>query len=315
MSNTIYKIPMLILLSMTIGLTGCQTFKKSNGKAEKAKYSEMNYYQNALDDINKGHYTKAGGALKELRTFYPAGAHAQQALLDLMYVQYQQHDFEEVIDSAKKFINLYPNDPKVDYAFYVLGVANMSEASKGNLIPLDQSARDIAYYRLAFGAFAELIGKYPNSVYAPDSAQRMTFIYNQLASHEIHVARWYVKRKAYVASARRAKWVFQHYPKSESIPEAIATLAYSYQQLGNNELANKYKQLLQINYPNWLTATGEVKLIDKKKSTSSVLNKLTLGKFGRSSDTSFIETQLNQYEGQTRTQIIHKANRLLLPRK
>ncbi len=301
---------------MTMAVTGCQTFKKSHEKkAEKAKYSESNYYQTALEDINKGRYTKANGALKELRTFYPAGKYAQQALLDLMYVQYQQHDFEEAIASAKKFTNLYPRHPKVDYAYYVLGVANMSEASKGNLIPLDQSARDIAYYRLAFGAFAELIAKHPNSVYAPDSAQRMTFIYNQLASHEIHVARWYIKRKAYVASARRAKWVFQHYPKSESVPEAIATLAYSYQQLGKTELANKYKQLLQINYPNWLTATGEVKLAKKKPTASSILNTITLGKFGRASDTSFIETQLNKYEGQTKTQIIHQANRLQLPKK
>ncbi len=315
MSNAISKISMLLLLSMTIVLTGCQTLKNSQDKkAEKAKYSESNYYQNALKDINDRHYTKAGGALKELRIFYPAGQHAQQALLDLIYVQYQQHEFEEAIASAKKFINLYPRHAKVDYAFYVLGVANMSEASSGNLIPLDQSARDVAYYRLAFGAFAELIAKHPNSVYAPDSAQRMTFIYNQLARHEIHVARWYIKRKAYVASARRAKWVFQHYPKSESVPEAIATLAYSYQQLGKTELSNKYKQLLQINYPNWLTANGEVKLDNKKKSSRSWLNKLTLGKFGRKSEP-LISTQFNQYEGQTKTQIIHKANRLQLPKK
>lgn len=311
----ISKLPMLLLLSMTMAVTGCQTFKKSQEKkAEKAKYSESNYYQTALEDISKRRFNKASGALKELRIFYPAGQHAQQALLDLMYVQYQQHEFEEVISNAKKFINLYPRHPKVDYAYYVLGVANMSEASSGNLIPLDQSARDIAYYRLAFGAFAELIAKHPNSVYAPDSAQRMTFIYNQLAGHEIHVARWYIKRKAYVASARRAKWVFQHYPKSESIPEAIATLAYSYQQLGKAELANKYKQLLQINYPNWLTANGEVKLDNKKKATNSVLKKLTLGKFGRSSEP-FTPTPFNQYDGQTKTQIIHKANRLQLPKK
>ncbi len=315
MLNTISKLPMLLLISVTMAITGCQTFKNSQEKnSEKAQFSASNYYQNAINDMNKGHYTKAGGALKELRIFYPAGKYAKQALLDLIYVQYQQNNFEEAIVSAKKFITLYPRHPKVDYAYYVLGVANISEASSGNLIPLDQSARDLAYYRLAFGAFAELIAKYPNSVYAPDAAQRMTFIYNQLARHEIHVARWYVKRKAYVASARRAKWVFQHYPRSESIPEAIATLAYSYQQLGKNELANKYKQLLQINYPNWLAENGDVKLGKKKGTASSLLNKVTLGKFGRASDR-LASAKFNQYKGLTKTQLIHQANRLQLPKE
>ncbi len=319
---TIGKLSAVTLLAMSMSLTGCQTIKKlTNGDKETvatAKYSDANYYQEAMENISKGHYIKARNNLKELRIFYPTGRYAQQALLDLMYVEYQQGDYEDAITSAKQFINLYPSNPQVDYAYYVLGVANMSGTSETiDLFKVDQSSRDTAYYRLAFASFAQLLSKYPNSPYTADSAQRMTYIYNQLAKNELHVARWYVKRKAYVAAANRAKWIFKYYPLSSSVPESIATLAYSYQQLGMTDLAQDYKTLLQINYPNWLTATGEVKL--EKMSARSLLNnklvnKLTFGKLGKAGDKSAEQPLVyNQYKGQTKTQLIRQARQLQLP--
>ncbi len=315
------KLVSVSLLAMTMSLTGCQTIKKITGSHKKtvetAKYSEADYYQTAMTDISKQRYIRASNNLKELRTFFPTGQYAQQALLELMYVEYQQANYEDAIASARQFISLYPSSPQADYAYYVLGVSNMAgTSSKIDLFKVDQSARDTAYYRLAFASFAELIRKYPNSIYAADAAQRMTYIYNQFAKHELHVARWYIERKAYVAAANRAKWIFQYYPRSQSVPESIATLAYSYQQLGMTDLANEYKTLLQINYPNWLTATGEVKLEHKSKYSllgSQLVNKLTLGKLGRAGNKPESDAAYSQYKGQTKTQLIRGASQLRLP--
>ncbi|WP_227431006.1 outer membrane protein assembly factor BamD, partial [Psychrobacter sp. I-STPA6b] len=145
------------------------------------------------------------------RTFYPTGRYAEQALLDMMYAQFEINEYEAAANSSNQFISLYPSNPQVSYAYYVRGVANMQGSSEGiKLFPVNQAERDTAYYRLAFANFQELIGKYPNSPYAPDAAQRMIFIYNQFAESELNAANWYIEREAYVAAANRAKWVFQY---------------------------------------------------------------------------------------------------------
>lgn len=314
--NTFIKLSSITLLALSVNLVGCQTFKNLTGGAdvdavETAEKSEQGYYNDAIAQIDKGRYTQAIEDLTNLRTFYPTGQYAEQALLDIMYAQYESGKYEMAAASAEQFINLYPSNPQVSYAYYVRGVANMQGSSEGlKLFKLNQAERDTAYLRIAFANFQELINKYPNSPYTPDAAQRMTFIYNQFAESEMSAANWYIEREAYVAAVNRAKWVFQYYPLSESIPEAIAVLAYSHDKLGLTDLANEYKTLLQINYPNWLTSDGRVKLETKRDRTW--LNKLTFGQLGRSSmqDTS---VATGEYNGATKTQMIRNVNQLRLP--
>ncbi|MGP9687576.1 outer membrane protein assembly factor BamD [Psychrobacter sp. AOP22-C1-C5] len=314
--NTFIKLSSITLLALSVNLVGCQTFKNLTGKkdtdaVETAEKSEQGYYNDAIAQIDKGRYNQSIEDLTNLRTFYPTGQYAEQALLDMMYAQYASGKFEMAAASADQFIRLYPSNPQVSYAYYVRGVANMEGSSEGlKLFKLNQAERDTAYLRIAFANFQELINKYPNSPYAPDAAQRMTFIYNQFAESEMSAANWYIEREAYVAAVNRAKWVFQYYPLSESIPEAIAVLAYSNGKLGLTDLANEYKTLLQINYPNWLTNDGRVRL--KTKRDSTWLNKITFGKLGRSSMTD-TSAATGQYNGATKTQIIRNANQLRLP--
>lgn len=314
--NTFIKLSSITLLALSVNLVGCQTFKNLTGKkdvdaVETAEKSEQNYYNDAIAQIDKNRYNQAIEDLTNLRTFYPTGQYAEQALLDMMYAQYASGEFEMAASSAEQFIRLYPSNPQVSYAYYVRGVANMEGSSEGlKLFKLNQAERDTAYLRIAFANFQELINKYPNSPYAPDAAQRMTFIYNQFAESEMSAANWYIEREAYVAAVNRAKWVFQYYPLSESTPEAIAVLAYSHGKLGLTDLANEYKTLLQINYPNWLTNDGRVKL--KTKRDSTWLNKITFGKLGRSSTTD-ASAATGQYNGATKLQMIRNANQLRLP--
>lgn len=298
----ISQVASLTVLAVALsGVTGCQTLKnsklfggKDEIKAQKAEKSEQGYYNEARNNIAKGNYAKAAANLTDLRTFYPVGDYSEQALLDLMYAQFQHGDYLEAVASSESFIKAYPTNPQVDYAYYVRGVANMQAGNDGVMkyTKLDPAHRDMGYSRLAFSNFQELIARYPNSAYAPDAALRMRYIYNQFAEHEMDVARWYIKRKAYVASANRAKWVFQYYPQSQAIPEAIATMAYSYDKLGMKDTANQYRQLLQLNYPQLLDNNGNVK-IDNARTGSNWLNKATLGILGQSSTNTNLKQQTN----------------------
>ena len=313
--NTFIKLSSITLLALSVNLVGCQTFKNLTGGKDvdavaTAEKSEQGYYNDAIAQIDKGRYTQAIEDLNNLLTSYPTGQYAEQALLDVMYAQYESGKFEAAAASAEQFISLYPSNPQVSYAYYVRGVANMQVSSEGlKLFKINQAERDTAYLRIAFANFQELINKYPNSPYAPDAAQRMTFICNQFAESEMSAANWYVEREAYVAAVNRAKWVFQYYPLSESVPDALAVLAYSHEKLGLNDLANEYKTLLQINYPNMLSADGRVKLNTKRERT--LFNKLTFGQLNRfNKDTSVAS---GNYNGATKTQVIRNTNQLRLP--
>ena len=313
--NTFIKLSSITLLALSVNLVGCQTFKNLTGgkdvdAVETAEKSEQGYYNSAIAQIDKGRYTQAIEDLTNLRTFYPTGQYAEQALLDMMYAQYESGKFETAAASAEQFINLYPSNPQVSYAYYVRGVANMQGSSEGlKLFKLNQAERDTAYLRIAFANFQELINKYPNSPYAPDAAQRMTFIYNQFAESEMSAANWYIEREAYVAAVNRAKWVFQYYPLSESVPNALAVLAYSHEKLGLDDLAKEYKTLLQINYPNMLSADGRVKLNTKRERT--LFTKLTFGQLNRFNKDTSVAT--GDYNGSTKTQVIRNASQLRLP--
>lgn len=304
-----------LVLACSVVTTGCQTVKgvfgtgkKDDIPATQARTTQQGYYSEAQNYLAKGSYARAIATLKDLRTFYPAGEYAEQALLDQMYAEFQHGDYLDAVASAERFIQSYPSNPQIAYAYYVRGVANMQVANDGfskytNLNPAHQ---DIGYYRVAFANLQELIARYPNSQYAPDAALRLRYLYNLFAEHEMNAARWYIKRQAYVASANRAKWVFQYYPQSEAIPEAIATLAYSYQQLGMTDTARQYQQLLAINYPQLLDRNGNVRL-EEARTGSNWLNKATLGLLGQSATNRDLSTVQPVTTGATKTQVIQPS--------
>jgi outer membrane protein assembly factor BamD len=103
--------------------------------------------------------------------------------------------------------------------------------------------------RAAYDDFDQLTQRYPDSVYARDSAQRMVFLRNNMAEYELHVADYYMRRKAYVAAANRGKYVIENYQRTPSVPQALVIMVRAYRQLGASELADDAMQVLRLNYP------------------------------------------------------------------
>lgn len=308
----------LMLGGVLLG-TGCASMSGLIGKKKEkevvalAEHSEEQYYDQAQNALNKARHNEAIVALNNIRTFYPTGAYAQQAMLDLIYAQYQSGNYEEVTKNTAEFIRLYPTSPHLDYALYVQGVTNMGGAPKASrLFKQNQAERNTAYLRQAFLDFQSLVSNFPNSIYAADAAQRMIAIYNDLAENELVVARWYIKRDAMTAAANRAKWVFQYFPQSTGVPESIAILAYANEKLGLTETANQYKTLLQINYPQYLSSNGTVRLdgVGSKTYTQKALSVISFGKLGRVKQDAGYQ---GQYDGATRTQLVRQASGLTLP--
>ena len=304
MSLPRYKITMLALsLGVASAFVGCSSNPSKKDVVDKGpQSSEQVYFEKAQKSLERNQYTDAVKSLEALDTYYPTGQYTQQAQLELLYAKFKQKDYEGTIALAERFIRLNPQHPNVDYAYYVRGVANM-EMNYDSLIrytSLQQSHRDVSYIKVAYQNFVDLIRRFPSSKYSVDAAQRMKYIGQELAESEMNAARFNIQRKAWLAAAERAQWVIEHYPQTPQTPEALATLAYSYQKLGDKATSQQYVDILKLNYPNLVKSNGEVNLRAARKDSSWV-NRATLGLLGRQSkniDTKNIEANA---EAETRS--------------
>ncbi len=197
-------------------------------------------------------WPKAIQFFEKLEARYPYGRYAQQAQLEVAYCQFKEGERALAVAAADRFIKLYPNHPHVDYAYYLKGLVNFNEG-QGMLSSItmpDMTDRDPKSSREAFDAFKEVVTRFPQSRYAPDSAARMRYLVNALASHEVHVARYYMKRGAYIAAANRAQYAIKHYPQAPALEEAVFILVRAYDALGMNELRDDADRVMQKNFPN-----------------------------------------------------------------
>jgi outer membrane protein assembly factor BamD len=247
--NTFWRVALAALL-LNLGLSGCGLLPEVAD--ETTGWSAQRLYSEAKDNLNDGDYEKAVKLYETLEARYPYGRYAQQAQLEVAYAYYKDQEPISAIAACDRFIKLHPNHPNVDYAYYLKGLANFTE-EQGLLSQFsnqDMSERDPKAARESFASFKELVTRFPDSKYAEDSRARMKYLVNALSSHEIHVAKYYLKREAYLAAVNRAQNVVVNYPETPAIEEALAIMAVAYDKLGIKDLRDDALRVLKLNYPN-----------------------------------------------------------------
>ena len=222
-------------------------------------WSANKLYTEAKSELNDGNYEKAIKYYEKLEARYPYGRFAQQAQLEIAYAYYKDKDAASAIAAAERFIKLHPNHSSVDYAYYLRGLANFNDnlGLLGSLTGQDLTERDPKAAREAFEAFKDLVTRYPGSKYAPDSVQRMNYLVNTLALHEVHVARYYMRRSAYVAAANRAQYALKYYPQAPANEEGLLILVNAYDKLGMMDLRNDAERVMKTNFPDSKYLTGK----------------------------------------------------------
>jgi outer membrane protein assembly factor BamD len=245
-----------VLLAATLTLGGCGILPEVQD--ETAGWSAQKLYAEAKDNLNSGNYERAVKLFETLESRYPFGRYAQQAQLEVAYAYYKDNEPISAIAAADRFIKLHPNHANVDYAYYLKGLANFNDnlGLLGSLVDQDMSERDPRAARDAFVAFKELVTRFPESKYAPDATARMKYLVNALASNEVHVAKYYLKRRAWVAAANRAKEVLKTYADAPAVEEALAIMIVAYKELGLTDLRNDAERVLKLNFPDSPYAKG-----------------------------------------------------------
>ena len=235
-----------LALILLLAVTACSsTPGKDVDKVEPVE----TMYADAMDELNSGAYEKAVKAFDKLQSRYPYGRYAQQAQLETAYAYFKQNEPESALAATQRFIKQYPNNPHVDYAYYLKGLISFNEdlGLLGAMVDKDLSERDPKAARDAFASFKDLVTRFPNSEYAADSRMRMRYLINALAQYEIHVARYYLRRGAFVAAANRAKGVLNDYPQTPSTIDALQIMVRAYGALGMQDLRDDAQRVLDQN--------------------------------------------------------------------
>jgi len=215
-------------------------------------------YKEAKKLLNDGSYEEAVKKFESLQAIYPYGRYAQQSQLEIAYAYYKQNEPESAVSAADRFIKLYPNNAHVDYAYYVKGLANFNAdiGVFGMAFGQDPTERDPKAAQDSFAAFKDLVTRFPDSKYTPDSRLRMQYLLNALAKYEIHVASYYLRRGAQIAAVNRAKEVLTAYPNSPSTRDALQIMIKAYEVMGMKQLRDDAQRVLDRNFPESKSASS-----------------------------------------------------------
>ncbi len=232
-------------------LGGCGFFGDKSADSQK-NWSVEEFYKNAKGDLDSGNYAGAVKLYEALEARYPFGRYAQQAQLDIAYAYYKQGETAQAVAATDRFAKLHPNHPNLDYALYLKALSYFKPdlGIFGELLNLDSSDRDPKALRESFEAFKDLVVRFPESRYADDSRARMSYLVNNLAKHDLAVARYYLNRGAPVAAAARAQNIVQRYPQAPANEEALGVAIEAYEMMGMKELADSSRRVLEKNFPN-----------------------------------------------------------------
>ena len=252
---------MSAISSAAVLVSGCD----STPRDETSRWTPERLYAEAKDEAASGNYEKAVKLYERLEGRAAGSMLAQQAQIERAYYLWKSGEKAQALSTLERFIKLHPTSAALDYALYLQGLVNFNDnlGLLGNIAGQDLSERDQQASRDAYQSFRTLVDQFPQSTYAEDARTRMNYIVNSLAAYEVHVARYYLRRGAYVAAANRAQQAVQEFQRSPSTEEALIILAQSYDRLGLTQLRDDTERVLKTNFPN---STIDTDVFGRRKS-------------------------------------------------
>ena len=244
------KLSVLVATCALLGLSACSLLPEKTDETKNWPVTKL--YAEARDEMAGGHYEAAIKLFERLETNYPFGNYAAQAQMEIAYAYYKTQDQAQALAAVERFIKLHPNHPAVDYMYYLRGLINFNDqiGFLSVVYTQDPTERDPKATRESFTAFKALVDKFPDSIYAADSIARMNYLVNAMAQYEVHVANYYHRRGAYLASLNRAMAAVQDYQDAPAREEALFLMIQNYEKLGMNELRDDTVRVFTKNYPN-----------------------------------------------------------------
>ncbi|MCP4314489.1 MAG: outer membrane protein assembly factor BamD [Hyphomicrobiales bacterium] len=198
-------------------------------------------YNQGLANLRSGKLQEASRKFEALDKQHPYSEYARKAMVNNSFANYRMGRYSTAINSARRYISLYPNSEDTAYAYYLIGLSYYKQ--------IPRVTRDQRTARRSIAAFSEIIQRFPESEYVPDSEEKIRFARDQLAGKEMQVGRYYQERKEYAAAVNRFRVVVESYPNTRQIEEALARLVEVYYTMGLAQDAQAAAAVLGHNYP------------------------------------------------------------------
>ena len=244
------KLSSVVATCVLLAVSACSWLPEKTDETKSWPVTKL--YAEARDEMDGGHYEAAIKLWERLETNYPFGNYATQAQMEIAYAHYKSGDQALALAAADRFVREHPTHPQVDYMYYLRGLISFNDqiGLLSVVYSQDPTERDPKATRESFAAFKALVDRYPNSKYVPDAVERMRYLVTAMAQYEVHVANYYYRRGAFVASLTRAQNAVRDYQDAPAREEALYLMVRNYEKLGMPELRNDTLRVLTKNYPN-----------------------------------------------------------------
>ena len=236
-----------VLLAGIVAVSGCSSFGR---KADNKRATAATLYAAAHKSMVSGDYEYAVRQYEALTARFPFTDESRQGRLDVIYVYYRKGENESATDAADQFLRENPTHPRIDYAWYMKGLVEFEAQPLAieRWFGVDPAKRPPGQLLSSINSFSTVVRQFPSSAYAHDAQQRLVYLRNRLADYELTVARYYMKRGAWVAAAQRAQRSIEKYDGAPANRDALAIMVQCYNQLGLKELEASARQVYELNY-------------------------------------------------------------------
>ncbi len=257
----------LILFTLSfLALSGCSDSADEAKLAEVEKIEPVDeLYNKALDSLNESDWKAAKVEFEEVERQHPYSVWAKKAQMLNAYANYKNQDYAEAIAILDRYVQLYPGDEEVDYAYYLIALSNYEQ--------ITDVGRDQSMTKNALVALNEVIRRFPQSTYARDAELKKDLTIDHLAGKEMEIGRYYISRKEYLAAIKRFRRVVEDYQGTSHVPEALHRMVELYLELGITEEARNYAAVLGHNYPTSEWYKDSYKLLGADGSAESSQSK------------------------------------------
>ena len=234
-------------LLLLLVATGCSHTALS-GETRYGKAAEDDY-RSGENELKSHNFVEAAKFFEHVRAKYPFSRYAALSELRLADAKFDQDLFVESVEAYRTFVRLHPTHDQVDYAAFRVGLSYWKDGPSDFLLYPPPYEKDQTQVRDAAKAFAEFVGKYPDSRYVPEAERLLARARDLLLDHEWYVARFYTKHKHWGGVVDRLQRIVKDYPESPRVPAALLDLANAYLKLDERFRAQQALQKLIVEHP------------------------------------------------------------------
>ena len=273
-----YIVKIIIIISLLF-LVSCKNNDKEVVSVIEEKDLDLQMidaYKEGLKFLDDGMPLDAAKKFSEAEIIYPQSMWASRSSLMTAYSYYYGNYYLDAIDELKRFIKIYPNNERINFAYYLLAMSYYEQ--------ITDETKDLGSILDAQKYFMHVQKKYPNSDYATDSEYKLELIKEILASKELYLAKYYIEREKWIPAINRFKIIVDKYDTTIYVEEALHRLVEIHYKIGLIDESEKYAKLLGYNYQSsdWYRESYKVfnkdyKKIskrEKKKNKLSTLEKI-----------------------------------------